>query len=103
MSVLVSVRLVRLRDQIRWIPCSLTQMLILLSGVSYVSWCRVKLAVLSDSLRDFNAAGTSYACWMDLFCLRSAAYLGLLNYLPHNSLSFCHLKVLGLTLELFPL
>lgn len=54
MSGLVSVRLVCLRDQIRWISRSLTQMLISVSGVSYVSWCRIKLAVLSDSLPWFK-------------------------------------------------
>lgn len=37
-------------SEIRWISCSLTQMFIRVSGVSYVSWCRLKLAMLSDSL-----------------------------------------------------
>lgn len=50
MSGEISVCLVCLGDQIRWISCSLTQMFISVSGVSYVSWCRLKLAVLIDSL-----------------------------------------------------
>lgn len=37
-------------SEIRWISCSLTQMFIGVSGVSYVSWRRLKLAMLSDSL-----------------------------------------------------
>lgn len=37
-------------DQIRWISCSRTSMFILVSGMTYISRRRVKLAVLIDSL-----------------------------------------------------
>lgn len=46
----ISVCLVCLWDQIRWISCSMTQMFILVSSLSYVSRRRLKLAVLSGSL-----------------------------------------------------
>lgn len=45
----ISVCLVRLRDQIRWISWSMTQMFILVSCLSYVSWRMLELAVLSGS------------------------------------------------------
>lgn len=54
MSGVISIRLVYLRDQIRWISCSLTQMFIWVSDMSYVSRCRFKLALLSDSLAWFK-------------------------------------------------
>ena len=58
MSAVISACLACLWDQIRWISRSLTQMFISLSGVSYVSRCRLKLAELSESLAwGLNAAG----------------------------------------------
>lgn len=49
-NVMSGVITVCLWDQIRWISCSRTSMFILLSGMTYISWRRVKLAVLIDSL-----------------------------------------------------
>lgn len=49
-NVMSGVSTVCLWDQIRWISWSRTAMFILVSGMTYVSWRRVKWAVLIDSL-----------------------------------------------------
>lgn len=49
-DVMSGVITVCLWDQIRWTSCSRTSMFILVSGVTYTSRRRVKLAVLIDSL-----------------------------------------------------